>query len=246
MSTTGPRIIVTGGATNIGRAISETFLNDGGRVVVGQPDPAVAAPLLERYGDRVHALPVDVGDPVQCRTFVDAAVAWLGGLDALVNNAAITGPAVVSALADVTPEDFTRLMQVNLGGVVFCSQAAVPHLRAAGGGAIIHLSSVNALRPQRGAMLYAATKAGVSSLAQSMGTELAVDGIRVVAVAPGDIRTPESDQMPTDPRNRAAAGLAPLGIGEPRDIGEVVAFLCSPRAKYVTATTWLVDGGWIG
>ncbi|WP_221031966.1 SDR family NAD(P)-dependent oxidoreductase [Actomonas aquatica] len=241
MNSPDQRIIVTGGATNIGRAITETFLKRGARVVIGQPEPAVARPLIERYGERVAALPVDVGDPEQCRNFVDAAVAKLGGLDVLVNNAAITGPAVVGSLEGVRAADFDRLVRVNLGGAVFCSQAAAPHLRAAGGGVIIHISSVNAIRPQRGAMLYAATKAGVSSLAQSMGAELAADGIRVVAVAPGDIRTPESEQMAG-----GAPGSAPLGSGEPGDVGEVVAFLCSPQAKYVTATTWLVDGGWIG
>jgi NAD(P)-dependent dehydrogenase (short-subunit alcohol dehydrogenase family) len=241
------RAIVTGGATNIGRAITEAFLAGGGRVAVGQPDPSIAEPLVARYGDRVIPLQVDVGDPAQCARFVDAAARALGGLDVLVNNAAVSGPAALTRLETLTPADFTRLVSVNLGGVVFCSQAAVPHLKAAGGGVIVHISSINALRPQRGAMIYAATKAAVSSLAQSMGKELAADRIRVVAVAPGDIRIDTSAAalaaLAAQGAGSDVVNQTPLGPGTPADVANTVAFLCSERARFITGTTWLVDGG---
>lgn len=241
------RIIVTGGATNIGRAITEKFLAQGARVVVGQPDPSVARSLVERHGSRVVVLPVDVGEPEQCRRFVDAAAAELGGLDVLVNNAAITGAPAMAALNDVNSADFDRMIRVNLGGVLFCTQAAAHHLRTSGGGVVVHVSSINAFRPQQGAMVYAATKAGVSSLARSMARELAPDHIRVVAVAPGDIRVDHSEQMETELSRRGETpdilSQTPLGRGEPADIAEAVAFLASDAAKFVTGVTWLVDGG---
>ncbi|MEO6873974.1 MAG: SDR family oxidoreductase [Opitutaceae bacterium] len=241
------RIIVTGGATNIGRAITEAFLAQGARVAVGQPDPAVAAPLVRQYGDRVIALPLDAGQPEQCRAFIDEAAARLGGVDVLVNNAAVTGPGVSRTLAEIDPAHVDLVLNVNLRGVLFCSQAVVPHLRRAGGGTIIHISSINAIRPQRGAMVYAASKAAVSSLAQSMAKELAADRIRVVAVAPGDIAIGNSAEMKQTLAARGmvsdVAGQTPLGPGTPKDVAAVVAFLCSEGGGFVTGTTWVVDGG---
>jgi NAD(P)-dependent dehydrogenase (short-subunit alcohol dehydrogenase family) len=241
------RVIITGGATNIGRAITEAFIARGARVAVGQLDPAVAAPLVERFGDCIIPFRVDVGDPEQCRRFVDDATAALGGVDVLVNNAAMVGAPAMTSLATLEPAHFDQIVRVNLGGVVFCSQAVVRHFKAAGGGVIVHISSINAIRPQRGAMIYAATKAAVSSLAQSMGKELAPDRIRVIAVAPGDIRVDTSAQLERELAGKGVvsdvANQTPLGTGEPADIAETVVFLCSARAKFVTGTTWLVDGG---
>ena len=241
------RVIVTGGAANIGRAITEAFLARGGRVAIGQRNLAAAAALVARYGDRVIPFRVDVCDPAQCRRFVDEATAALGGLDVLVNNSAVTGPAAIARLADITPEHFENVVRVNLGGVLFCSQAAVPHLKAAGGGVIVHISSINALRPQLGAVVYAATKAGLTSLTQSMAKELAGDGIRVVAIAPGDIALDNTAEVDAAIAAKGAGGdvvnQTPLGRGRTTDIGETVAFVCSPAARFVTGVTWVVDGG---
>lgn len=243
------RAIVTGGATNIGRAITERLLADGAHVVVGQLDVAVAEPLRQKYGDRVTALAVDVGDAAQCQTFIDAAARVLGGLDVLVNNAAVVGAAVLATLDELTADHFDRVTKVNLGGPIFCSQAAVPHLRKAGGGVIVQVSSINAFKPQAGAMVYAATKAAIGSVTQSLARELAADGIRVVAVAPGDIRVDTSAAsakvMTERGLDSGIAAQTPLGPGEPKDIAEAVAFLCSDQAKFVTGTTWVIDGGYL-
>jgi len=241
------RIIVTGGATNIGRAITEAFLAEGATVVVGQPDPAVATPLIEKYGNRVIALPLDLQDAGLCRAFIDQAAARLGGADVLVNNAAVTGPGAIRPLAEIDEAHVDLIFDVNVRGLLFCCQAVVPHLRKSGGGVIVSISSINAFRPQRGAMIYAASKAAVSSLTQSLAKELAVDNIRVVAVAPGAICTGRNEQLAEELSARGmksdVTGMIPLGEGVPDDIGSVVAFLSSPGARYVTGTTWLVDGG---
>lgn len=241
------RIIVTGGATNIGRAITEAFLAEGAIVVVGQPDPAVAAPLIEKYGNRVIALPLDLQHPGLCRAFIDQAAERLGGADVLVNNAAVTGPGVTRSLAEIDEAYFDHIFDVNVRGLLFCSQAVVPHLRESGGGVIVNISSINAYRPQRGAMIYAASKAAVMSLSQSLAKELAADHIRVVAVAPGAICTGRNDQLTQELATRGmksdVTGMIPLGEGVPDDVGSVVVFLCSPGARYVTGTTWLIDGG---
>jgi len=241
------RAIVTGGATNIGLAISEAFLARGGRVVVSQRQRGLPPEVAKRYGDRLTAIPCDVGHPDQCRRFVAEAAEWLGGIDVLVNNAAITGAIGVCNFADIDERHVDSVLNVNIKGVIFCSQSAAPHLRKAGGGVIVNISSVNAFRPQRGATVYAATKAAMTSLTQSMAKDLASDRIRVVAVAPGDIRIDNSDEVEKVQKAAGAGGdvanLTPLGQGVPADIGEVVAFLCSDAAKFVTGTTWLVDGG---
>ena len=227
------RVIVTGGATNIGRAITEAFLAQGANVVVGQLDAASAAPLIAQHGDQVSVLEFDAGDAMQCRQFVD--------------QAAITGVKALTTLAELSSDDFDRMTKVNLGGPIFCAQAAVPHFREAGGGVIVNISSVNAFKPQAGGMVYAASKAALGSVTQSMARELAADGIRVVAVAPGDIQV---DTSAASAKIMCERGLdseiaeqTPLGQGEPNDVAETVVFLGSGKAKFVTGTTWIVDGG---
>jgi NAD(P)-dependent dehydrogenase (short-subunit alcohol dehydrogenase family) len=243
------RIIVTGGATNIGRAITETFLAEGANVVVGQPDVSVAEPLIKQYGSRVIALPLDLRDVASCEAFIATAAAKLGGIDVLVNNAAVTGPGVTRTISEIDADYIDWVLQVNIRGVLLCSLAAVPHLKKAGGGVIIHISSVNALRPQRGAMVYAASKAAVSSLAQSMGKELAADKIRVVAVAPGAIGTGRNDLLEKELKERGIVSDVspnlPWGEGVPQDVASVVGFLCSDGGRYVTGTTWVVDGAYL-
>ena len=241
------RVIVTGGAANIGRAITEAFLAQGATVAVGQRAPAVLAPLVEKFGPRVIPLRLDLAQAEQCRAFVDEAAARLGGIDVLVNNAAVTGPGVTRSVDEIDAAYIDHILNVNVRGVLLCSLAAVPHLRRAGGGVIVHITSINAIRPQRGAMVYAASKAAVGSLAQSMGKELAADNIRVIAVAPGDIATGRGTQLTAELKERGmtsdVAGATPLGQGAPEDIGAVVTFLCSKGARFVTGTTWVVDGG---
>jgi sorbitol-6-phosphate 2-dehydrogenase len=242
------RVLVTGGATNIGRSITECFVREGARVAVGQPDPTVASDLVERHGDRVIPIAFDQARPEKCRQLVVDAARQLGGLDVLVNNAGVTGPGARQPFLDLDEALIDRTIDVNLRGVIHLSIAAGRLMRDRGmGGVIVHISSINAIRPQHGATVYGATKAALSNLAQSMAKELGGLGIRVVAVAPGDIRTDTFEAVKAERIKAGTAaeilGQAVLGRGQPSDIGEVVCFLASPKARYVTGTTWVVDGG---
>src|SRR5580692_2969479 len=125
------RAIVTGGATNIGLAITESLLARGARVVVSERKRGLPAEVAQRYGDRLMALPLDVGHPNLCRSFIDEAAGRLGGLDILVNNAAVTGAGAVRLLDEIDEAHVDLTLNVNIKGVVFCSQAAAPHLREA-------------------------------------------------------------------------------------------------------------------
>ncbi len=240
------RIAVTGGVTNIGRAITECFLAKGASLAVGQHRSS-ANSLVEKHGDRLKAIHLDQSSSESCQEFITESANVLGGLDVLVNNAAITGTGSSRAFIDLDTQFVNQVVDINLKGVIFCSLAAARIMREQGSGVIINISSVNAFRPQSNASVYAATKAGLNNLTQSMAKELGNFGIRVVAVAPGDIWTDTYEQVIAEQRARGVdkevVGQAVLGQGQPVDIAETVCFLASEKAKYVTGVIWIVDGG---
>lgn len=242
------RVLVTGGATNIGRAITECFLREGARVAVGQLEAGPAEELVKAHGDRVIALSFDQGCAEDCRRLVEEAARQLGGLDVLVNNAAITGPGAGRAFLELDGNFIDQMLNVNLKGVIHLSVAAGRVMRDQGaGGVIVHIASTTAFRPLRDTSMYSATKAALVNLACSMAKELGEFGIRVVAIAPGDIWTDTYEKVKqqriASGGHEQIVGQAVLGQGQPDDIGDIVAFLASPQAAYVTGTTLVVDGG---
>jgi NAD(P)-dependent dehydrogenase (short-subunit alcohol dehydrogenase family) len=243
------RVLITAGATGIGKAIVEAFLAEGARVVVGQRDFAKLQPLLDEYSPQLHGFQVDVSRPDECEQLVADATEVLGGLDVLVNNAAVTGAPAARWFLDETREHIDTVLDTNLKGVIHCSLHAARRMKESGGGVIIHISSIGAFGAQQTASIYCASKAALTGLTQSMALELTAHSIRVVAVAPGDIRIEKSgdvaathQSLNVDPR---FVPTTPLGFGEPHDIGNLVAFLASKHAKFVTGVTWIVDGGWL-
>jgi NAD(P)-dependent dehydrogenase (short-subunit alcohol dehydrogenase family) len=222
--------IVTGGDGGIGRAIVARLVADGF---------AVWSATRDRY---------DLAEADACRRVVADCVAEHGGVDVLVNNAAVTGPPALMTLDECTDERFDHVIAVNLGAPFRCSRAVVPAMRARGGGVIVNIGSVAAFAAQRNAAAYTASKAGLLGLTRALAFDLAADAIRVLYVAPGDIAIPTDGGTPDQCSDAGArwARATPLGRrGDPTDVAGLVAYLCSPDAAFITGTSITVDGGWL-
>jgi len=230
----GVRAIVTGGASGIGAAIVQALQECGATVAVLD---------LQSSADGVFSVPCDVSDDDSVRAAVDAAVAHLGGLDVLVNNAGIGAQGTVE---DNPDDEWRRVYEVNVLGTVRLSRAALPHLRASGNASIVNTCSIAATAglPQRA--LYSATKGAIAALTRAMAADHLREGVRVNAVAPGPVATPllrpilEGNAVVRD----TYAERIPLGrVGEPDEIAAAILFLASPDAAYVSGVTLPVDGG---
>ncbi|MBS1873289.1 MAG: SDR family oxidoreductase [Acidobacteria bacterium] len=250
MTLDGRVAIVTGGATGIGHGVATVLAERGARVAIVQPSIEQAEQGAATVAGAV-GFAADVRDRAAVNAMVDRVAERLGRVDILVNNAALTGLPAVSPFATMPEAHVDDVIDVNLKGAIWCSQAAARRMIESGaGGAIVHIASVGAYAAQELGSIYCATKAALVSLAQSMALELAPYGIRVNAVAPGDIETPASATIVTDLRTLGATGQyirrTPLGRrGTPLDIGEAVSFLCGPQAAFITGTCLTVDGGFL-
>jgi len=236
----GQKAVVTGGGSGIGRATCRRMAEEGARVSVLDVDRDAAEAVAREVGG--VAFSVDVGDPEAVKAAVDASVEALGGLSIIYNNA---GTAAFNKLHELDPAEWERVLRVNLTGVWAGIRASVPHLRAGRGGSIVSTASISGTRPAAGEGPYAASKAAVAALTASAALEYGPE-IRVNAVSPGMIRTamtaPWFEFMP-DQWQRFERDT-PIGrVGEPEDIADVVVFLCSDLARFVTGQNIVVDGG---
>jgi len=241
--------VVTGGAKGIGRAIARRFLEEGARVVIADTDDEAGPAVVEELKPlgRIRYVECDVGERLDVRNMVAATIDAFGDIDVLVNNAAIL---VKADFLDLDPEDFDRVLRVNLKGAFLCSQAVARHMveriREGGvPGAIVNLSSVNAVFAIPDQVPYAVSKGGLSQLTKVMALSLAPHGIRVNAIGPGSIATDMLESVMNNPAVRQTIlSRTPLGrIGEPREIAAIAAFLASDQASYVTGQTIYADGG---
>lgn len=252
------RAIVTGAATGLGAGIVERLARDGWRVALVDVSPdvhATAEDIRVRLGLASETLPSFVAD-VAAEDDIEAAVretvSRFGGLDLAVANAGIGGPG--DELVDLPPAAFDRVIAVNLRGVYLTCRAAGRVMRAAGSGSIVTITSIFGQQPVAGGAAYCASKAGVEALTRSLALELAPAGVRCNAIAPGHMATEMHwDELRSraarhgstfEDEVEAARVAVPLGRhGTPADVGDVVAFLASSDAAYVTGQTIGVNGG---
>jgi glucose 1-dehydrogenase len=247
----GKRVIVTGGAKGIGHAIARRFAEEGAHVVIADIDAAAAARCADELADLGGAASIhvkaDISKRLDVHNMVAAAIEAFGGVDVLVNNAGIVHAA---DFLDVTEADFDRVLGVNLKGAFLAGQAAARQMVAqieAGTkpGAIINMSSVNAVFAIANQVPYSVSKGGIAQLTKVMALSLAAHGIRVNAVGPGSIMTDmlASVNSNAEARNRILS-RTPMGrIGEPAEIAAIVSFLASDAASYITGQTIYADGG---
>ena len=246
----GKSALVTGAGSGIGRATALAFAREGAWVAAADSKLNAAqetARLVEVAGGQAVAVEVDVTDDAAVEAMVQAAVGAFGGLDCAFNNAGIAPFQVGAAgqkIADVAPEAWRRLLDVNLTGVWRCLRHEVAQMRAQGGGAIVNTASVAGLTGLRNASAYTAGKHGVVGLTRTAAVDHAEENIRVNAVCPGYIETPMTEEAIQRHGERILARTAMARMGRPEEIAEAVVWLCSDRASFVTGAAWTVDGGY--
>ncbi len=250
----GRTALITGGARGIGLAFAQGYAQEGARVAIADVSGAEeAAASLGPGADGGHmGLHMDVTDQASIDAGVAAVEAWGGGIDILLNNAAVFD---LAPIADITRESYERLFRVNVGGTLFPLQAVARGMVARGrGGRIINMASQAGRRGEALVAVYCATKAAVISLTQSAGLDLIRHGINVNAIAPGVVDTPMWDEVdaafaayegkPLGQKKREVGEAVPAGrMGRPEDLVGMAIFLASDEASYVVAQTYNVDGG---
>lgn len=235
--------VVTGASTGIGRATVEAFCRRGARVVgVARTEETLVEALEDagRSDEQTLAVPGDVSDPDTAGRVIERTLDRYDRIDVLVNNAGITRDNLLMRMSE---EDWSDVMEVNLGGTFHFTKAVTRPMMKQKAGRIINVSSVVGLRGNPGQANYVASKAGIAGFTKSMARELGSRNINVNAVAPGYIKTDMTEEMTDDMRKELTDNLPLERLGEPEDVADCVLFLAGPRSSYITGQVLVVDGG---
>lgn len=234
------RIFITGGARGIGAATAARFLEEGSRVVVLDSDKDALLRIQNQMPALAGTICADVSDAKAVGKAFDELDSAFKGMDVLINNAGISQK---KSFLEITPEEWNKMMDVNLNGVFYVAQQAAKRMLKQGSGVILNMGSTNALMGYPHYASYNSSKAGVVELTRSMALELAPK-IRVNAVCPGYILTPMQEAEYTPEMLRACESKVPLGrLGKPEEVAALFAFLASEDADYVTGQCFVIDGG---
>jgi NAD(P)-dependent dehydrogenase (short-subunit alcohol dehydrogenase family) len=242
--------LITGAGSGLGLATAKAFAASGASVVLADWNEEAAqsaAQELANQGHKTLAIRCDVSDDAQVEAMVAKTVAAFGRLDAAYNNAGVQN--LLAETADTTPEDYDRVMGINLRGVWSCMKFELQQMRRQGHGVIVNCSSLGGLVGGAERGIYHAAKHGVLGFTKSAALEYAARGIRINAICPGMIQTPMSDQMVAAGQGEALKAMEkniPMGrVGRPEEIADAVLWLCSDASSYVTGQSISVDGGFI-
>ena len=245
----GKVALITGAGSGIGRATSLIFAREGARLVLADivaEGGEETLRMVKQEGAEAIFVRSDVSKLTEVEALVAKVISTWGRIDCAFNNAGIDGK--MGKLAECTEENWNRTIAINLSGVFFCMKAEIPHMLRQGGGAIVNTASVAGITGSPGLPAYVASKHGVVGLTRAAALEYGREKIRVNCVCPGPIRTPMMSRLLTgrpEMEQRFASAEPLKRLGEPAEIGEAVAWLCSDAASYVTGHAMPVDGGYM-
>ena len=244
----GKVALVTGGSSGIGQAACHLYAREGAQVVVSDIDEtrgaATVSAIQGQNGDAIFVR-ADVSRPEECQAMVAAALETYGRLDIAFNNAGIGGEANLTA--DYSLEGWQKVIEINLSSVFYCMKYEIPAMLRSGGGAIVNMASILGRVAFQNSPAYVAAKHGVVGLTKTAAVEYAKQGLRVNAVGPGFIHTPLISGLEEDQQTRdLLISLHPVGrLGESNEVAELVIWLSSEKASFVTSAYYAIDGGYL-